>query len=418
MADLYKGDGSLFEVGSGGISLKDTVGIADAYTVFPLASVADSVSTNSWATIYTVTGLIAGDTIKTRRQYGGQANIIKDSNGNDLTASATWSDNGETPFPGYVYGTLVLDKDYDTLTVYCNLGNESYATVAKRADSEKKRPAFNNEFVPTISDDESTALKTLSSAKIYSLYGKSFEKAKASLNGKTVICMGDSYTHGMKSVYNTLFAKYGATVDNRGIVSSSICGDTTGNKGFQPMWNRTRSVCTEYTDNGTTDNVGAIVFMGGANDGFGIETWIGSGIKDTDTNHIYGAMHSILNDFRIAFPDVPIFVILQPSHFTRSVEDITDDATAQALGFDSLEQLQLMDDYQYSHYSMVLKERAVKEVAEFYGCNIVDCIFDWHSVLSSSDRAKYWQSDKLHLTGAGSQAVADKLEQKMLEVLG
>ena len=239
-----------------------------------------------------------------------------------------------------------------------------------------------------------------------------------SLNGKTVICMGDSYTYGMSAIYKALFAKYGAVPDNRGIVSSSICGDTAGNKGFSPMWSRTRSVCAEYIDNGTTDNVGAIVFMGGANDGFGIDTWIGSGIKDTDTNHIYGAMHSLLNDFRITFPDVPIFVILQPSHFVRSVEDITDDATAQALGFDSLEQLRLMDDYQYSHYSMVLKERAVKEVAEFYGCHIVDCIFDWHSVLSSSDRAKYWQSDKLHLTAAGSQAVADKLEVKMLEVLG
>lgn len=244
------------------------------------------------------------------------------------------------------------------------------------------------------------------------------QKTIKKLNGKAVICMGDSYTAGMGAIYKALFAKYGATPDNRGVVSSSICGDVGGNKGFSPMWNRTASVCTEYEENGTVDTVGAIVFMGGANDGFGIETWIGKGINDTDTNHIYGSMHSILNSFRKTFPDVPIFVILQPSSYSRDVSSITDDETAQLLGFDSLAQLQKMDDYQYSNYAMFRKEKAVKEVAEFYGCHIVDCCFDFYNVMNAADRATYWSGDMLHMTGAGYQAVADKLEAKMLEVMG
>lgn len=236
------------------------------------------------------------------------------------------------------------------------------------------------------------------------------------LTGKTAIFMGDSYTVGMSAMLKAMCTEFGMVDDNRGVVSSSICGDTAGNKGFSPMWNRSKSVCQEYVDAGTTDNVALVVFMGGANDGFGINTWVGSGIADTDTEHIYGAMHSILNSFRSTFPKAKIIVVLQPSHYVRTVSGVEDDETAQIFGFADLEALQVMDDYQYSNYSMFVKERAVEEVAKFYSTSIVDCCFDWYSVLNAEDRETYWNADKLHLTSAGYQDVTKRIREKIIEI--
>lgn len=236
------------------------------------------------------------------------------------------------------------------------------------------------------------------------------------LSGKTAIFMGDSYTVGMAAVLKSMCAEFGMISDNRGKTSSSICGDTAGNKGFSPMWSRTKSVCQEYVDAGTTGNVALVVFMGGANDGFGIDTWIGSGISDVDTNHIYGAMHSILNSFRSTFPKAKIITVLQPSSFNRTVSSITDDTTAQTMGFADLAALQVMDDYQFSNYAMFVKERAVEEVAKFYGTSIVDCCFDWYSVLNADHRATYWQVDMLHLSSAGYQDVTNRIKEKIVEI--
>lgn len=236
------------------------------------------------------------------------------------------------------------------------------------------------------------------------------------LTGKIAIIMGDSYFAQMSAILKSMCAEFGMVDDNRGVVSSSICGDTSGNKGFSPMWNRTKSVCSEYTEAGTTDDVALIVFMGGANDGFGIETWIGTSIAETDTNKIYGAMHSILNDFRKTFPSAKIITVLQPSSFSRTVSSVTDDESAQIFGFSDLSALQLMDDYQYSNYAMYRKEKAVQEVAEFYGCAIVDCCFNWHNVMNEDDRSKYWSSDKLHLSSAGYQGVAAAIKEKIIEL--
>lgn len=236
------------------------------------------------------------------------------------------------------------------------------------------------------------------------------------LSGKTAIFMGDSYTVGMSAMLKTMCAEFGLAPDNRGKVSSSICGDVEGTRGFSPMWSRTNAVCNEYVTAGKTDDVALIVFMGGANDGFGLETWVGSGIADTDTNHIYGAMHSILNAFRKTFPKAKIMTVLQPSNYNRMISSVTDDETAAIFGFADIDSLQKMDDYQFSNYAMFVKERAVAEVATFYNTAILDCCFNWHSVLNADDRAKYWNADKLHLSSAGYEDVANAIREKIIKI--
>lgn len=235
------------------------------------------------------------------------------------------------------------------------------------------------------------------------------------LTGKTIIFMGDSYTNGASSQFSTLCQKYGATADNRGIVSSSITGDDTGLHGYQPMWSRTDSLCQEYIDADTTANVGAIVFMGGANDGIGSTSWLGTGINDLDTNHIYGAMHSILGKFRETF-DVPIFVILQPTFPNGSTSNQgCDDETAQLWGFDNAVQCESFNSDMWSQYCQYKKQSIVKMISEFYNCQIVDCFFDYDiSIFSPTERAKYWSSDG-HPTSNGYQHITDRLEKKILE---
>ena len=238
--------------------------------------------------------------------------------------------------------------------------------------------------------------------------------AMPDLTGKTIIFMGDSYTAGMSGIAKSMCAEFKANADIYGVVSSSIAGDREGNKGFSPMWVRTQAVCQNYTSAGTEDDVAAVVFMGGANDGFGKTTWLGSGINDRDNLHIYGAMHTILGTFRKTF-NCPVFVILQPTFPNGSLPtDITEE-NAKIWGFDSVEQCQSFDADMWCQYAMTLKQNVVLDVAKYYGCKIVDCFFDHDiSIWNSVERGKYWNADG-HPSAAGYEKIVDRLKEKMVE---
>lgn len=404
--------------GGGLLDSKSTIGVPDAYTTYPMADVATNSSVGATMTTYTVENLVKGDIIKTRRQYNGQTGIIRDANGNDLTSKIAWKE--------YVNGTFTLDQDYAVLKVQCYNGYENEASVSVREGYLVNRPAYGGEYVPTINDDDDTTLKTLSSSKIFDMLGGSEKRAKDALNGKVWIAMGDSYTRGMDAQLQAIAAKYGMILDNRGIVSSSICGDTTGNKGFQPMWNRANGAVNDYTAgytiNGvtyTTDDVGLITFMGGANDGFGINTWIGSGRADMDTNHIYGALNVIYNAFGENFPNAKMITITQPAHYKLTIDETVTDETAQLWGFADAASYLKMTDVQMSNYSMAIKEAAVREMAWTYESHLVDAFAMFPTVMNPANRTAYWQEDKLHLNATGYQMVADMLEQDgILKVFG
>lgn len=406
---LYDINGNIISEndGTGILDLKDTDGILDAYTTYPMTDYATSQTTDpdvNSQLAFTFTNLVKGDILKWKRKWNGQdGTIVIDSV--NVSAGITWT--------SYLYGTYMLTTDAETVVIKTNADELESAVVLHRTDENVKRPSFWDEFVPTINDEEDSAFKGLSSSKIFDLYGGSAKRLKKALNGKKVIFMGDSYTKGASSQFSALCEKYGSIADNRGIVSSSICGTTDGNKGFQPMWKRTENVCTEYAEANTTENVGAIVFMGGANDGFGKDSWLGSGTNDKDTSHIYGALHNIFKTFHNTF-DCPIFVILQPYFPNGSApsEDVTDE-TALLWGFESAEQALTFDTHEWCAYSMQKKQAVVKEMAEYYNCIITDCCFNWHSIFDATDLATYWSRDG-HPTATGYQEIANDLEKTML----
>lgn len=250
------------------------------------------------------------------------------------------------------------------------------------------------------------------------------ETAKNRLTGKVMINLGDSYTKGMQSSLATLATKYGMVADNRGVVSSSICGDTSGNKGFNPMWSRANTIVSDYasgyTINGTSytaSQVAIITFMGGANDGYGVETWIGTGIHETSKETIYGACNHIFNVLAENFPNAKLICITQPAHYNLTVSSITDDATAQTLGFENLAELQQFDDIQLSAYSMAQKENAVRNTANMYGWNVIDMFKDMPTIFNPSNRSAYWNSDKLHLSTGGYALIINALDKKIVELV-
>ena len=157
--------------------------------------------------------------------------------------------------------------------------------------------------------------------------------------------------------------------------------------------------------------------MGGANDGYGVETFIGTGIHETDKTKIYGACGYIFDLLAQTFPNAKYICITQPSNYNRLVSSISDDATAQTLGFENLAELQQMNDIQFSNYAMAQKEEAVRKSAWSYGWAIVDMFNDMPSMFSSANRGAYWNVDKLHLTVAGYNLVANALEKKIVELV-
>ncbi len=402
--------------GGGGVAAMDTIGVADAYTTYPMADAADSVSVASPMTTYKLSGLIKGDTITMKRSYNGE-NYIVTADGVDITSRITWSN--------YVYGTLTLEQEYGQLVVRSHTGYEEYAAVIKRTPAMLARPAVNGEFVPTVSDTEKSTLKTLSSRKIREDYGMDALKARASLEGGVWIALGDSYTVYADSLFRALAEKYGMIYDGQGVVSSSVCGNDTGNKGYRPFHSRMDQFIANYTGAGqtidgvayTAGDVKLITFMGGANDGFGKATWLGSPTS-MDPNYIYGACNYMFRRLHENFPNARIICILQPANYSDKME-YPDDATAQTLGFANLAEMQTWDIYSFGQYKMECKERAVKECAERFGIHIVDCIFDWYSVVNPTQRAKYWDADKIHLSGEGTRALAEKLDREgILAVFG
>ena len=238
-------------------------------------------------------------------------------------------------------------------------------------------------------------------------------------NGGVMLTIGDSYTAYMNSLFSDFAEKHGLVQDNRGVASSTIAGDLSGSVGYQPFWNRIDTAITEYTSGHTIndsvynlEDVKLITFMGGANDWDTVnETTnrLGNGVNTTDKNTLYGALNYCFNALLKNFPNADIVCILQPTNYVNTVPT-TEDA-AKNVGFESLEQVQAMDDSQYSVYLMQRKERIVRIMAEQYGIPICDCCFDWFNPCNPHDAEKYWSNDKLHLNTDGHEAVIDKLEK-------
>lgn len=247
----------------------------------------------------------------------------------------------------------------------------------------------------------------------------------SALEGKVWVALGDSYTAGMGGNLQNIANEYGMILDNRGVVSSSIAGDTTGSKGFKPMWNRASHIVEDYTDGYVIDgetyhvsDVALITFMGGANDGFGLETWIGVqyGLADTDTGRIYGACNHIFNVLLEGFAAAKMICITQPSSYSRTIDTSISDATAQALGFEDAAAYLKMTNVQLSNYAMAIKEEAVRRTAVAYGVPVLDAFAEFPTVLNSANRAAYWQNDKLHLTGDGNRLLARMIQDKIKDV--
>lgn len=215
-------------------------------------------------------------------------------------------------------------------------------------------------------------------------------------NGGVMFTLGDSYTAFMKNHFNAFATKHGLVQDPRGLASSTIAGSADGSTvGYHAFWVRLDEAISQYkaeggyTLNGTAytcDDVKLITFMGGANDWTTIDAdkginRIGSGINETNKETLYGALNYIFATLLSTFKNADIVVILQPSNPYKTVQQ------------------------------MYLKENIVREMAEMYSLPIVDCCFNWHQHTNVLDQAKYWHSDKLHLTTVGHDDIIADLEK-------
>ena len=253
--------------------------------------------------------------------------------------------------------------------------------------------------------------------------GGSADVAKEKLTGKVLIAIGDSYTAGMSTQYTALATKYGMIIDNRGVVSATISWRSTDSN--RRIYNIVDTIVSDYTTgktiNGTTytrDDVGIITFMGGANDGSGIDAWIGTGVHETDKSTIYGSLNHIFSVLHENFTKATVICITQPSFYNAEVSNLSTDAQAQEQGFANLAEAQVFGDVQYSNYLQGMKESAVKNIAWYYGVPLVDMFNEFPPVTNPANRTKYWNNDKLHLTTDGYNFVASGIDKKIIELFG
>lgn len=230
------------------------------------------------------------------------------------------------------------------------------------------------------------------------LIAKIFEipQGFASLNGKKWLALGDSYTNYLNDMWSSIATKNGMGYSNYGVASSTIRVSSGGSDfAVAPMSQRVDTLISEHAEE--ADDIGLVTFMGGTNDGY-TPAKIGT-LESTELTTIYGGCHHIFNSLINAFPKALVLVILQP---------VSGNASATESGFDA---------YQNSIYGCQIKQRAVKEVAEFYGLPICDCCFDWYTTANPNDLATFWRSDKLHLTDKGNAKLTEKVTDKINSIL-
>lgn len=414
------------------LTLASTINCANNYITQKISEIAINVETDKQAngdksgyTRYTLSNVKKGTTLRVLVGWNADNAIFFYDGTNSLNDSSTLKNYDNTIY----YRELTLTQDYDVFYVATHTekttANPNYCTIKHIPTKYQNYPQYGGSFVPTVGNIVND-VETLSNAELvqYLGYDLTGAKAKANLQGGVWIGFGDSYTVYADTYFKEIATKYGMIYDGQGKVSSTVCGDGGGNKGFAPFWQRMDTFISKYTGSGQTidsqtysaNDVKLITFMGGANDGFGKDSWLGSETS-MDTNYVYGALNYIFNKLRSTFPNAQIITILQPANYYDTMNYTTDE-TAQTLGFKNLAELQTWDIYSFGQYKMEVKQRAVKKVSERFGVPIVDCIFDWYTVTNPTHRTKYWNADKLHLTSEGSMDLANKLDKKIAEVFG
>lgn len=437
---FYNGKGETIAINTGSsgdsvLTLKNTIDCLNTYTTKKISELATSTEKGKNAlgnastnyTRYKLENLKKGTRLQIIVNYNADNTPFFYDGTNNLTSSSKLSNNSN--YTVY-YRYLTLDKDYDVFYV-CTFtskteANPNYCIITYIPTQYQNYPYYKNSFVPTLGNKVND-LETLSNYELskdlgYDITG---QKAKEKLQGGVWIGFGDSYTVYADSYFKSLATKYGLIYDGQGKVSSTICGDAGGNKGFAPFWQRMNTFISNYTGNGqtvdgntyTANDVKLITFMGGANDGFGKDTWLGSPTSK-DTNYIYGSLNYMFSKLAENFPNAEIIVILQPANYNYKVSSITNDEGAKTVGFASLAELQALTDYEYSQHAMVRKEKCVKEITEKFGFHIVDCIFNWYNVVNPTHRKLYWNTDKIHLTALGSSELAKDVDKKIIKVFG
>jgi lysophospholipase L1-like esterase len=253
--------------------------------------------------------------------------------------------------------------------------------------------------------------------------GGSESAAKQALTGKVWIAIGDSYTVGMSSQLSTIASKYGMVIDNRGKVGATISMRSTD--AARRLYNIVNAIISDYTNGYTiggatyyASDVAVISFMAGANDGAGIDAWIGTGQHETANTTIYGSLNYIFDNLWKTFTASKIICVTQPANYATAVSSLSSDEDARNYGFDDLEEARGMDDYQYSNYLHANKEAAVRDIAWRYGLELVDMYHDFPSMMVPANRSTYWNSDELHLTTAGYNLVAKAIEKRIVSIYG
>lgn len=251
-------------------------------------------------------------------------------------------------------------------------------------------------------------------------------EAKRKLTGKILMVIGDSFFNNMNDQLAVICNQFGMVLDKRAITGSMI---RIG--GSNPMCSRVDTITQNYTDGyaigGTTyhkDDVAVIAFMGGTNDGSPSDI-LGTGITDTATTTIYGAMHHILYTLLKEFTNAKVICLTQPSNYAYTTGVIlgreTEEERARAatkLGFDSVEQVQGFDDIQFSIHYNGRTQNVVREVTQFYGCELIDMFREMPPISNPANKSAYWSSDTIHPSTAGYNLIGDAIEAKMLGLFG
>lgn len=357
-------------------------------------SMATTSHTKSIARAYktiTVNNVIYGILEFTRTDFETAYNELK-----------TYVDNGESWKDAYFQVTNVASKIPSDTPVYF---------IAGDVTSELIELNFSTTIV---SSDFATAVQAVMSGGSSGSSSYDEELAKARLTGKVMINIGDSYTNNMGSLLDTLATKYGMVRDAQGVNNTKVIDH------FQ---SRVDTLVSDYTtgktlsgETYTASDVAIITFMGGANDGGGISTFVGDGLHVTDTTKLYGACHYIFKTLLNTFTNAKLIVIAQPSNYNHAISEFTTDAQAQALGFTNLTELQRMNDYQISEYIMWNKEKAIMDVAKAYSLPIIDAFTNFPTMMNPANRTAYW-TDSVHINTAGSNIIVKWLDKKIVDLV-
>lgn len=205
------------------------------------------------------------------------------------------------------------------------------------------------------------------------------DRLNSKIYGKTIACLGDSFTYGVLTYVSMIKEKYAANAINYGVASSRIVLDHDTGGGVIA-----KSFLNRYAD--MTNDADIVTIFGGINDAYDLGAGtltLGDIDSALDTSTFYGGLKLLVTDIMKKYPDKQIIGIVPPD----------------------------CQNGQYYIDNLPDVQKAEREVYNYYGIPVIDIKNECYKMSTLPEMVALYRGSlsDIHPSTAGQEALRDTI---------